>query len=63
MEYIQIDNEMILRRVNEETGNDLDKLDAQHVEEGNPELVRADGAVFHSRRECSNESCSERTPL
>ncbi len=56
----QIENEMIFRRANEKVGDDLDKLDAQHIEEGNPDLIRTNDMVLHFKCECSDEECDAR---
>ncbi len=63
IERRQIENEMIFRRSNETVGISLNKLDAQHVTDGNPQLVRSDDPVLHFKCECSDENCSERIPL
>lgn len=59
----QIENEMIFRRVNEKVGNDLDVLDAMHIEDGNPHLVRDKGLELYFKCECSDENCSIRIPM
>ena len=59
----QIENEMIFRRANEKVGDDLDKLDAKHIEEGNPELIRGEDMVLHFKCECSDEDCDARIPV
>ncbi len=59
----QIENEMIFRRANEKVGDGLDKLDAQHIEEGNPDLVRTDDGILHFKCECSDENCDARIPI
>src|SRR4051812_19000643 len=59
----QIENEMIFRRVNEKVGDDLDDLDAQHIEENSPELIRTDDLVLHFQCECSDEDCDARIPI
>lgn len=56
----QIENEMIFRRTNEKIGDSLDELDAQHIEEGHPELIRTEDLELQFRCECSDENCSER---
>ncbi|MEO6513952.1 MAG: hypothetical protein ABIR37_04690 [Candidatus Saccharimonadales bacterium] len=62
-EQRQIENEMIFRRSNEKVGDDLGALDAMHIEDGNPELIRDDKALLLFRCECSDEDCDERIPL
>lgn len=59
----QIENEMIFRRANEKVGIFLDEIDAQHVEDGNPHLVRKDDLLLEFRCECSDENCHERIPV
>lgn len=59
----QIENEMIFRRVNERVGSDLDELDAFHVEDGNPHLVRDEDMVLMFKCECSDENCEARIPI
>jgi hypothetical protein len=59
----QIENEMIFRRTNEQIGTDLDALDAMHLEDGNPQLVRTEDIVLAFRCECSDENCDDRIPL
>lgn len=59
----QIENEMIFRRVNEKVGADLDVLDAMHVADGNPHLIRDDDLLLNFKCECSNENCEVRIPL
>jgi hypothetical protein len=59
----QIENEMIFRRANEKVGDDLDEIDAQHIEDGNPELIRTEDMVLHFKCECSDENCDARIPI
>ena len=59
----QIENEMIFRRANEKVGDNLDELDAQHIEEDNVELIRTDDVVLHFLCECSDENCKTRIPI
>lgn len=59
----QIENEMIFRRVNELVGSKLDELDAFHVEDGNPQLVRKDDLLLRFKCECSDENCEARIPI
>jgi thermostable 8-oxoguanine DNA glycosylase len=62
-EQRQIENEMIFRRMNEKVGTDLDAVDAMHVEDGNPHLVRNDDFLLRFKCECSDEKCEVRIPL
>lgn len=59
----QIENEMIFRRGNEKVGSALDALDALHLEDGNPQLVREDDIILHFKCECSDEDCDARIPI
>jgi hypothetical protein len=59
----QIENEMIFRRSNEKVADDLDKLDAQHIKDDFPELVRTDDLELHFKCECSDENCEDRIPI
>jgi len=59
----QIENEMIFRRLNEKVGIGLDTLDAHHIEDGNPELVRSDDPLLHFMCECSDEDCDARIAM
>lgn len=59
----QIENEMIFRRANEVVGDNLDEVDANHRDDGNPELVRNDDILLHFRCECSDEDCEARIPI
>lgn len=59
----QIENEMIFRRANEKIGDDLDQIDAEHIEADHPELIRTDDLVFHFKCECSDEDCDVRIPI
>lgn len=59
----QIENEMIFRRANEKVGIGLDELDALHVADGNPHLVRNDDLLLEFKCECSDESCDARIPI
>jgi len=56
----QIENEMIFRRANEKVGLDLDEIDALHVADGNPHLVRSDDLELDFKCECSDENCDAR---
>lgn len=56
----QIENEMIFRRINEKLGDDLDNLDAMHIEDGNPHLVWKDAVLLNFKCECSDEDCDAR---
>ena len=53
----QIENEMLFRRANEKIGLALDIVDANHVADGNPHLVRNDDLLLHFKCECSDEKC------
>jgi hypothetical protein len=59
----QIENEMIFRRGNEEVGEALDDLDAQHIEAGHFDLVRDENLELYFKCECSDENCDERIPV
>lgn len=59
----QIENEMIFRRVNEKVGDDLDSLDAAHIEEDNLDLIWDDTILLNFRCECSDEDCGKRIPI
>lgn len=59
----QIENEMLFRRANEKIGADLDAVDALHIADGNPHLVRDDDLILFFKCECSDENCNIRVPL
>lgn len=59
----QIENEMIFRRANETVSDGLDALDAMHIEDNNPQLVRSKGMVLEFLCECSDENCNARIPI
>lgn len=59
----QIENEMLFRRINEKVGSDLDDLDALHLADGNPHLVRSDDLLLEFNCECSDENCQERVAM
>jgi hypothetical protein len=59
----QIENEMIFRRANEKIGDGLDELDAMHIEDDNPQLIRSDDLLLHFKCECSDEDCDVRIPI
>jgi hypothetical protein len=59
----QIENEMIFRRANEVVGDNLDEIDANHRNDGNPELVRNEDSLLHFKCECSDEDCDARIPI
>ena len=59
----QIENEMIFRRANEVVGDNLDEVDANHIEDGNPHLIRNDDLLLHFMCECSDEDCKARIPI
>lgn len=62
-EQRQIENEMIFRRINEKVGDDLDALDAQHIEEGDFDLIREGDIELYFKCECSDENCTVRIPM
>lgn len=59
----QIENEMIFRRINEKVGDDLDALDARHIEDGNIHLIRNEDLLLRFKCECSDENCTVRIPM
>jgi hypothetical protein len=59
----QIENEMIFRRMNEKVGDDLGELDAMHIEDGNPQLIRDEDILLRFKCECSDENCDTRVAL
>ncbi len=59
----QIENEMIFRRANETVGDRLEEIDAYHIEDGNPQLVRTDDFLLQFKCECSDENCDARIPI
>jgi hypothetical protein len=59
----QIENEMLFRRANEKIGADLDELDALHIADGHPHLVRSDDLLLDFKCECSDENCEVRVPM
>jgi thermostable 8-oxoguanine DNA glycosylase len=59
----QIENEMIFRRINEQVGINLDTIDAMHIEDGNPQLVRHNDMSLEFKCECSDENCDIRIPM
>lgn len=59
----QIENEMIFRRANEKVGDKLDEIDASHIEDDEPELIRSDDLLLHFMCECSDEDCDARIPI
>jgi hypothetical protein len=54
---------MIFRRINEKVGDDLDAIDAMHVEDGNLHLIRDEDFLLRFKCECSDENCEVRIPL
>ena len=62
-EQRQIENEMIFRRANETVSEGLDELDADHVADGNPQLVHDEDITLYFICECSDENCTERIPI
>jgi redox-regulated HSP33 family molecular chaperone len=59
----QIENEMIFRRRNEKVGDDLEALDAMHIEDGHFDLIQDENLVLHFRCECSDENCNVRIQM
>ncbi len=59
----QIENEMIFRRINEKVGDDLDSLDAMHIEDDNTDLMWDDALLLNFKCECSDEDCKARIPV
>lgn len=59
----QIENEMIFRRANEKVADELDDLDANHIDDGNLQLIRAEDLLLQFKCECSDENCATRIPL
>jgi hypothetical protein len=59
----QIENEMIFRRANEVVGDNLDEIDANHIEDDNPHLIRSDDLLLQFKCECSDEDCDARIPI
>ena len=59
----QIENEMIFRRANEAVGDNLDEVDANHIEDNDPQLIRDDELQLHFKCECSDEDCDARIPI
>jgi len=59
----QIENEMIFRRANELIGDQLDEIDAHHIEDGNPGLARTSDILLRFKCECSDENCDARIPI
>lgn len=59
----QIENEMIFRRANEKLGDDLESLDAMHIEDNNIHLLNDDRTLLHFKCECSDEDCNARIPI
>ena len=63
VERRQIENEMIFRRHNEKVGDDLGALDAMHIADDNPHLIRDEDILLHFKCECSDENCDARIPI
>jgi hypothetical protein len=59
----QIENEMIFRRINEKIGDELESLDAMHIEDNNPQLIWDDAILLRFKCECSDENCDKRIPI
>ena len=62
-ERCQIENEMIFRRMNEKVGDDLEAIDAMHIEDDNVHLIRDEDLLLQFKCECSDENCDVRIPL
>ena len=62
-ERLQIENEMIFRRINEKVGDDLGALDAMNIEDGNIHLLTDEDLILHFQCECSDEKCETRIPV
>lgn len=62
-EQRQIENEMIFRRINEKVSDDLDDLDALHIEDDNIDLIREELLLLQFKCECSDENCDARIPM
>jgi len=54
---------MIFRRANEAVGDNLDEVDANHIEDNDPQLIRDDELQLHFKCECSDEDCDARIPI
>ncbi len=59
----QIENEMIFRNKNEKVADDLQALDAMHIEDGNLDLLTDEDLVLNFKCECSDENCILRIPM
>ena len=59
----QIENEMIFRRLNETVGDNLDSLDAMHIEDNNTQFLWDDTILLNFKCECSDENCDKRIPI
>ncbi len=59
----QIENEMIFRRLNEAVGDNIESLDAMHIEDDNPHLIWDDAILLKFKCECSDENCDKRIPI
>lgn len=59
----QIENEMIFRRLNEKKIDGLDMLDAMHIANDNPKLIRDYNLPVQFTCECSDENCVERIAI
>lgn len=59
----QIENEMIFRRVNEKVGDELDSLDAMHIDDNNLNQLWNDAILLNFKCECSDENCDKRIPI
>ncbi len=59
----QIENEMIFRRANELVSDNIDELDAMHIEDNNPHLIGDNDMVLAFKCECSDEDCDDRISM
>lgn len=62
-ERLQIENEMIFRRINEKVGDGLQALDAMHIEDGHIDLISDGNLVLQFKCECSDENCAGRISM
>ncbi len=49
--------------MNEKVGDDLGELDAMHIEDHDPHLIRDEDTLLRFKCECSDEDCKERIAL
>lgn len=59
----QIENEMIFRRLNETVGDNLESLDAMHIQDDNTQFLWDDTVLLNFKCECSDENCDKRIPI